>query len=412
MDESCEEFVGVRSRPRRILHVISSLRPEDGGPPESVRQMARNYLLLGDEVEVATLDRPGAPFLSGLQFPVHALGPGSTRYGLSRRLLHWLSGNIRRFDLVVINGVWLFHAVAVWREAMAARVPYVVFTHGALDVFFRYRYPAKHVKKMLYWPLQYTILRQARAVLFTSEAERDLAAASFWPNHWTSRVVPYGTNKPGGDRDEQRSAFYDRLPQLRERRFLLFLSRLHEKKGCDLLIQAFAALAAAHPDVDLVIAGPDPVGLGGRLSAQVQSLGLGDRVFWPGMLAGDAKFGAFAAAEAFILPSHQENFGIVVAEALACGTPVLISDQVNIWRDIVEDRVGLVEADTLEGTARLLTRWLALSPVERAEMAARAADTFDARYSMRRTAEAIHALAEPRPEAESALREPGLGLVG
>ena len=395
------------ARPRRILHVISTLRPEDGGPPESVRQMSRNYLLMGDQVEVVTLDAVDAPFLNNIGFPVHALGPARIKYGLSRRLVRWLFANARRFDLIVINGVWLFHAVAASRAARGAKVPYVVFTHGALDVFFRRRYPAKHVKKMIYWPLQYKILKQAQAVLFTSTSERDLAAASFWPNKWTSRVVPYGTNKPGGNRDRQATAFLELYPQLQGRRFLLFLSRIHEKKGCDLLIQAFATIAEAEPELDLVIAGPDQAGLASKLKEQDRLLGVADRILWPGMLSGDAKAGAFLAADAFILPSHQENFGIVVAEALAFGTPVLISDQVNIWRDIDADNAGMVEPDTLEGTCRLLNRWLRLTPAERQSMQANAARTFEARYSMRRTAEVIHSLAQPKE-----LDARRLGLVG
>ena len=122
--------------------------------------------------------------------------------------------------------------------------------------------------------------------------------------------------------------------------FLLFLSRIHEKKGCDLLLRAFAKIAAEYPELYLVVAGPDPMQLESRLRTQADRAGIGHRVYWPGMLQGAAKYGAFRCAEAFVLPSHQENFGIVVAEALACGTPVLISDQVNIWREILESGVG------------------------------------------------------------------------
>ena len=101
------------------------------------------------------------------------------------------------------------------------------------------------------------------------------------------------------------------------------------------------------------------------------------------MLQGDAKWGAFYAAEVFALPSHQENFGIAVAEALACGTPVLISNKVNIWREIAEDGVGLVEEDDLAGTTRLLERWRALSTEERMEMAAKGKPSFERRYNVR-----------------------------
>ncbi len=381
-------------RPLHVLHVIARLAPSEGGPPEMLRQLAANYLAIGDTLEVATLDRPEAPYLKDCRFTVHALGPGRSSYGLSRTMLSWLRANAGRFDLIVINNVWLFPAVAAWLAATRARVPYAVFTHGALDVFFKKRYPLKHLKKMLYWPLQYWILSRASAVLFTSELERDLALASFKPNRWTSVVVPYGTNRPEGDPEEQREAFFEVLPGLRGRRFLLFLSRIHEKKGCDLLLEAFAAVAANHPGVDLVIAGPDQAGLQARLQAQAARLGIGRRVFWPGMLRGAAKFGAFRAAEAFTLPSHQENFGIVVAESLACGTPVLISDQVNIWREILEAGVGLVEPDTIEGTTRLLRRWLELPEGERAAIAGAAEGAFQQRFSLRRSAESIHVLGE------------------
>ncbi len=377
-----------------VLHVIALLNPADGGPPEMLRQLAANYAAIGDTLEVATLDDPSAPYLEHCRFPVHALGPGRSTYGLSRTLLRWLRGNAHRFDLVVINNVWLFPAVAAYLAARNARVPYAVFTHGALDVFFKRRYPLKHLKKMLYWPVQYRILSKASAVLFTSELERDLALASFRPNRWTSVVVPYGTNRPEGEPEVQTEAFYEAVPELKNRRFLLFLSRIHEKKGCDLLIDAFAEVAREHPDVDLVIAGPDQMQLQAKLQAQAARLGVARRIFWPGMLQGAAKYGAFRAAEAFCLPSHQENFGIVVAEALACGTPVLISDQVNIWREIRESGVGLVEPDTSDGTRRLLRRWLGMPAGERAGMAAAAEEVFRQRFSLRRSAESIHALAE------------------
>jgi glycosyltransferase involved in cell wall biosynthesis len=110
------------------------------------------------------------------------------------------------------------------------------------------------------------------------------------------------------------------------------------------------------------------------------------------MLTGDFKWGGYRAADAFILPSHQENFGIVVVESLAAGRPVLISNQVNVWTEIVADGVGLVEDDTLEGTERLLRRWIGLSQQERDAMAAQTRSTFARRYSMKNAAETIVSL--------------------
>ena len=116
--------------------------------------------------------------------------------------------------------------------------------------------------------------------------------------------------------------------------------------------------------------------------------GVTHRIHWPGMLKGDAKWGAFFASEAFILPSHQENFGIAVAEALACGRPVLLADKVNIAEDIAEDGAGLMELDTAGRNAALLTRWIAMTVEERKLMAERAYQCFPPalRYARKRKA--------------------------
>lgn len=140
-----------------------------------------------------------------------------------------------------------------------------------------------------------------------------------------------GTATPAGDSQAQRQIFLDHFPQLDNKRLLLFLSRIHVKKGCDLLIEAFAEVAS-DDSLHLVIAGPDQIGWQADLQKQAKQLGIEQKITWTGMLSGDLKWGAFHATEAFLLPSHQENFGFVVAEALACEVPVLISNKVNIWQ--------------------------------------------------------------------------------
>ena len=373
----------------RILHVIPSLSPEGGGPPEAMRQLTARYPDNGDEAEFVCQDNPGEAFFSTVQAKVHAVGARKNTYGYSPELARWLKENVARYDGVIINAIWTYSSLAAAR-AVRGRVPYAVFTHGMLDPWFARKYPLKHAKKLLYWPMQYPVLRHAGAVLFTSALERDLAPKSVWPNRWKSIVVPYGTGEPPEDAAAQMEALYGILPQLKDRRFLLFMSRIHEKKGCDLLLQAFAKVAAAHPDVDLVIAGPDQTGLQAKLQRMAEEQRIAARVHWPGMLKGATKYGALRACDAFVLPSHQENFGVVVAEALSCGRPVLISNQVNIWQEIEEDKVGLVAPDTLEGTTDLLHRWLTLDKKQREAMAAQAAVTFRTRYSMRTAAGAIH----------------------
>lgn len=394
MDEVLDTFLPLPRRPRMsLLHVISSLSPRDGGPPEVTRQLAVAYGQNNARMEVVCNDDPSMPFLKDFPCPVHALGQRWLgKYSLSPKMWRWLHANAHRYDGIVVQGIWTFPCIAVRAAALKSNLRYAVFPHGSLDPWFKTKYPLKHIKKMLYWPLQYPVLRDAAAVLFTSSLEPDLARQSFTPNEWSAMLYPQGICEPEGDPNAQRELLYQTIPQLRNRRFLLFMGRLHVKKGCDLLIEAFSHVAASHPDVDLVVAGPDQEGFQGNLQRICREKGIDSRVQWPGMIAGDLKWGALRAAEAFILPSHQENFGLVVAESLAAGRPVLTTNKVNIWQEVQADGAALIEEDTLEGTERLLRGWLEMPASQRAAMTARAYPCYAARYTMQRAAEMMKQL--------------------
>jgi glycosyltransferase involved in cell wall biosynthesis len=253
-----------------------------------------------------------------------------------------------------------------------------------LDPYFKRAYPAKHLKKRLYWRwAEYHVLRDARAVFFTCEEEMRLARGTFLPYRCAEVVVGFGTAAPPVGSAAATAAFQAAFPDLTGRRLLLFLGRIHEKKGCDLLIRTLASHAEGDGRWQLVFAGPVDPAYGAQLRSLAAEQGVTDRITWTGMLAGDVKWGALYCAEAFILPSHQENFGIAVTEALACGTPVLISDQVNIWREIDGDGAGLVKADTLCGTRELLRMWSELDEPARKDMRARARTCFDTRFEIR-----------------------------
>jgi glycosyltransferase involved in cell wall biosynthesis len=223
-----------------------------------------------------------------------------------------------------------------------------------LDPWFRRSAPVKHFKKQLYWiSTERKVLESARRVLFASSKESLLARVTFWPRaNYQFRIVPLGVPSAPPSLEPLREIFFRRFGHLRRRSFLLFLGRLHPKKGCDMLIQAMDKL---NSPVDLVIAGPseDP-GFRARLERAARNV----PITFAGMVEGDLKAGALAAANALILPSHHENFGLVVAEALSFGTPVLLSRQVNIAEDIESAGAGFVEPDTIEGTKRLIERWL------------------------------------------------------
>ena len=149
-----------------------------------------------------------------------------------------------------MNGVWQYHGVAA-REAFSGHNPYVVFSHGMLDPYFN-RFFLKHLKKLAYWTLQeHRNLNAAEAVCFTSEEEQRIAAEGFPFRRFRRAVIPYGTMGPEGDSKDLKAAFFERWPVLRDKNYLLFLGRIHPKKGCDLLIQAFAR--EARPDRKSVV---------------------------------------------------------------------------------------------------------------------------------------------------------------
>lgn len=377
----------------KLLHVIRSVSPLEGGPVEGVRQRGICLQQMGHSVDVVTLDDPAESFLHGFPLTVHALGPSRGDYGYNAKLVPWLRMNAPRYDAVIVNGLWQYNGFGAWRALRNIGTPYYVFTHGMLDPWFKRNYPVKHMKKWLYWPwATYRLLRDARVVLFTTEEERLQARLSFWLYRAREQVVAYGTSSPPRNAAELRTRFLSMFSELRDRRILLFLGRIHEKKGCDLLIRAFARAAVADASLHLLMVGPDQAGWVKILQALARDLGVAERITWPGMLRDEMKWGAFYAAEAFVLPSHQENFGIAVAEALGCGVPVLISDKVNICCEVLAHKAGLVAQDTLTGVQQLLDEWLALSPTERRDMRERARELFRSRFTVSAMAESLLAV--------------------
>jgi glycosyltransferase involved in cell wall biosynthesis len=376
----------------KILRIISSVDPKGGGVIEGVRQLQEPLVRMGHDVDIACCDAPDAPWLceseEGLN--IYALGPSRFGYAFTSRLLPWLRKNVANYDAVIVEGIWQYHSFAVWLALAGKSTPYFVFTHGMLDPWFKRNYPLKHLKKCLYWPwAEYRVLRDARSVIFTCEEERLLARKSFWRTQWQEAISGYGTASAPTNGDELARRFLVANPDLGGKRVLLYLSRIHEKKGCDLLIAAFAKVAFLDPALHLVIAGPDQTGLVPRLQRQSKELGVSHRISWLGMLQGDEKWGAFHAAEVFCLPSHQENFGIVVAEALACATPVLISNKVNIWREIEGDGAGFVSDDTIEGTVDNLRRWINTTGYQKEGMGRAGLVSFQNRYQIDKVADSL-----------------------
>lgn len=361
----------------KVLHCIHSVNPSGGGPIEFIRQVVQLHLRRGTDIEIICLDSPDDPWVKDFPCPVHALGPGFLSYGFSWRWVNWLRANRKNYDVVVINGIWQYSSFGTWLALRDTDTPYVVFTHGMLDPWFKQHYPLKHLKKSFYWPFaEYWVLKDARAVLFTSEEERVLSFQSFPIYECNQVVIGYGAASPPDKPENLKKHFAKLFPQLAGKRIFLFLGRVHEKKGCDLLLRAFANVAN-DPNLHLFIAGPAMDHYLSKLQYLAGELGISKRVTWSGMVNGTDKWAAICNADVMVLPSHQENFGVVVAEALGCSVPVLISNKVNIWREILLGGAGFVADDTLEGTEELLLGWLDLSDDSRNQMKLNAGQCFE-----------------------------------
>jgi glycosyltransferase involved in cell wall biosynthesis len=236
-----------------------------------------------------------------------------------------------------------------------------------MDPWFKKAYPLKHWLKQFFWIIQGPALKHASEVLFTSEEEKKLAQGVFWGFQYNSKVVSYAAGEAIKPSQEALDTVDQILKDVGHKPYLLYLSRIHEKKGCDLLLKAFAKIDK-RPDLQLVMAGPCHDEYINTLQKLALDLGISDRVHWPGMLKGELKAAAFKKAEAFVLTSHQENFGIAVAEALAYGKAVLISDQINIWREIEKGGAGIVAPDTVDGAFSILQRWEGMTNEEKQNM--------------------------------------------
>jgi glycosyltransferase involved in cell wall biosynthesis len=242
--------------------------------------------------------------------------------------------------------------------------------HGMLDP---YSLAVRRWRKAVYLlAVEQRSMRLARRTIFTTEEEARLAKLQPWP---ISRpvVIPLGADAPSGDRTQMARPFLDRFPGAKDRRLVLFLGRLHFKKGLDRVLDAWPHIVGSFPEATLVIAGDGETRYREEVKALVKSQGMGDSVLMTGRLDGALKWGAYAASTLFVLPSRQENFAITVAEAMQMGLPVIISDKVNTWPYVTQAAGGIVlKEDNLADELRSSVTRLLRDPGASEKMGSRA----------------------------------------
>lgn len=324
----------------RILHLCSSIDPASGGPANVLDRLSRLQASAGHDVSVVTADDPAVVggIIESLRLAgvnAQAGGPPTGPLAKGSRVLAMINGVIRAgIDIGHIHGVW--QHTPHWGSAMLrrARVPYVFRPCGMLDPW-SLRQGA--LKKKLFLALRgRRDLNGAAAIHYTTETERRLAGPlNLRPKEF---VIPNGIELGEFDPPPERGVFRREQGIADDAPLVVFLSRLHYKKGIELLLPAFKDAAPA--GAVLALCGPGEDDYVRSLRALAETLGIAARVKFTGMLKGRARLLALADADIFCLPSYQENFGVVVVEAAAAGAAVLISDQVNIWDEVVCERAG------------------------------------------------------------------------
>lgn len=362
--------------------VVASLNLRTGGPAVSVPALASRLPAHGFESWIATLDYPGlGPMAQAPRARTVAEGISP----LGRRLRGWspaLSRKLRslartRVDIVHNHGLWMHPNVAARKAAAQACVPLVVSPRGMLEAWSMQFGAAK--KRLAWMAYEGANLRAAAAFHATSpeEAESIRRAGLRAP----VAMVPNGIDMAEFAAPPPREVLEGRFPDLRGRRWVLFLSRLHPKKGADILVEAWCRVAKEFPDAHLVLAGVDEARIGDGLRSALAAGDCADRATLAGALEGDEKRAALAHATVFALPSASENFGIAVAEALACGVPA-ISTRGTPWRELETERCGWWIERSVDAVAASLREALAMPEVDRLAMGARGARLIAGRYSL------------------------------
>lgn len=364
----------------KILSVIPSINPKAGGPIQGIRNYQSDLVKLGCTRDIVTFE--DAKDVNEWNFPatlkIHVLGKAENPLAYNARLFTFLKNNLTNYDVIIIHGLWLYHSISTikafkWlqKNKPDLKLPQVYcMPHGMLDPWFQKEKTRKikAIRNYIYWHLlERHVVNKVDGILFTCEQELLLARTTFSGYQPKKEInVGYGIETPLKNNLTFTTAFENLCPRVKGETFLLFLSRIDFKKGVDLLINAYNLLSQDNPHLPhLVIAGP----LDSNYAKEMILLAAANpKIHFPGMLRGPAKWGALYGCDAFILPSHQENFGIAVAEALACSKPVLISNKVNIYREIEVGGAGIINEDDLEGTLANLKCWIDLSSSEKQKM--------------------------------------------
>ena len=366
---------------KKILRITTTLDPKFGGPSIGVLESSKNLINNGFKVDIITIDKKkfNKIKLKNLKI-INFNNYIGKNYRFCISLIFWLFKNKKKYDFFIIHGIWQF-------PTLLARVilknKYYVFTHGQLDPFFGYNF-FKSLKKKLYWYLvEYSNLQNSISILLTSLGEKkNLNKTYVKTNKIKKKIIKYGIYKKKLNYKKITSIFSKKYPFLKMKNFYLYIGRYHEKKGCDIIIKSIKKLKKKFKTPILFVGPSDNNKYEIYLKKLVSDYKLNKIIFFSDALFGDLKWGAISNCKAMLLASHGENFGISVVESLSAGRPVLITNKVNIYRDILISQSGLISNNTIDSFSKKLLKFENLNKSEITKMSKNSIKCFNKNFEL------------------------------
>ena len=368
-------------KPLRICQVVASINEQTGGTAFAVTSLAEVLAHQGICSYLFTLDyQQCGQQVTAPGVKVHSYRANRiTRYirGLhpkaSRALWELASTEL---DVIHNHGLWMLPNLYARQSALKNHLPLVISTHGMLN---SWSIKFHHLKKCIAW-LLYEYKNLLSATVFHATSFEEFLAIRSLGFKQPIAIIPNGVEVYDHTLKFDQDIFINIFPELKNKKCLLFMSRIHPKKGIKNLLLTWELLSKIFDDWHLVIAGPDTLGYQTQLERLAQELGLKERVTFTGMLSAQKKKAAFANADLFVLPTYSENFGMVIAEALAYGVPVITTKSAP-WEDLLTYECGWWIENTRSKLKNSLTEAMQLSDQERQAMGLKGRNLVLTKYS-------------------------------
>ena len=344
----------------KILRIISTLNPKYGGPSKAIIDSSIVLAQKGFHVDILTCDRKNEVFFKSKKIKIINKGPSFFgTYWFNPKLFFWLKKNKDKYSSFIIHGIWQFKTLLA---RLLIKKKYYVFLHGQLDPFFETNF-FKLIKKKLYWFLfEKKNLIDAKSILLTSKGEMQTLNKTFVDtNNIKKKIVKYGIIEPKFRKQDLKKNFYKKYQQLKNKDFFLFLGRFHEKKGCEIIIEAVKEIGKNFNDL-ILMAGPlENNTYERKIINLIRTYNLDKNIIVSDAIFNDLKWGAIQESKAMLLPSHGENFGVSLVESMCFGKPVLTTNKVNISKEILKFKAGYISNDNVNSYKRIITKFNSLN---------------------------------------------------